>query len=77
MESLLADAGAEADRIVAGGRGEAEELELRAQQRYEDAVGGLSAERAALQQQIEALTVFDTDYRLRISSFLRNQLRSL
>ena len=77
VESVLAEARAEADRIVAAGRADAEQLELQAQQRYEDAVGGLSAERAALQKQIEALTVFDNDYRLRISWFLRSQLRSL
>lgn len=77
VESVLAQARAEAERIVAAGRDDAEQLELRAQQRYEDAVGGLAAERAALQKQIEALTVFDTDYRLRISWFLRSQLRSL
>jgi hypothetical protein len=77
VESVLAEARTDAERIVADGRGEAEQLQLKAQQRYEDAVGGLSAQRAALQKQIESLTDFDTDYRVRISAFLRSQLRSL
>jgi hypothetical protein len=77
VEAVLADARTEADRIVADGRGEAEQVELRARHRYEDAVGGLSAECMALQKQIEALTAFDTEYRLRISSYLHSQLGSL
>lgn len=76
-ELALADACTEAERIVAGGHDHAEQLKLRAQQRYEDAVGGLSIEREALQKQIEALAVFDTDYRQRLTSLLQSQLRAL
>ena len=76
-ELALADACTEAERIVAGGHDRAEQLKLRAQQRYEDAVGGLSIEREALQKQIEALAVFDTDYRQRLTSLLQSQLRTL
>jgi 2-hydroxychromene-2-carboxylate isomerase len=50
---------------------------VQAQQRYEDVVGGLSARREGLQQQIEALERFDRDYRGRITSFMQTQLRAL
>lgn len=76
-ELALADARAESERIVAGGRSQAEQLELQAQQRYEDAVGGLAIKREALQEQIEALEVFDTDYRQQLSNFVQKQLRVL
>ena len=76
-ELTLVDARAEAERIVAAGHDHAQQMRLRARQRYEDAVGGLSIEREALQKQIEALAVFDTDYRQRLTSLLQSQLRAL
>lgn len=76
-DRTLAEARAEAERIVAAGREEAEQLAMRAQQRYEDTVGGLAVQRAALQRQIESLTSFDNEYRQRITEFLQNQLRAL
>jgi vacuolar-type H+-ATPase subunit H len=76
-ESALADARTEADRIVAGGRDRAEQLDLRAEQRYEDAVGSLAIKREALQKQIEALAMFDADYRQRLALFMHTQLRAL
>ncbi|MEV6851138.1 hypothetical protein [Actinoplanes sp. NPDC051411] len=76
-ESTLAGARAEADRIVAGGHERAEQLDLRAKQRYEDAVGSLAIRREALQKQIEALAMFDADYRHRLASFMHTQLRAL
>ncbi|GAA2647301.1 hypothetical protein [Paractinoplanes durhamensis] len=75
--SALDDARAEADRIVAEGRDRAQESDLRAQQRYEDAVGSLAIKREALQKQIETLVVFDADYRQRLTSFMHTQLRVL
>jgi vacuolar-type H+-ATPase subunit H len=76
-DKFLADARAEAERIVADGNDYAELLKLRAQQRYQDAVGGLSIKRESLQKQIEALATFDNEYRQRITSFLQSQLRAL
>ena len=76
-ESMLADARVEAARIVGEGRDRAGQWDLRAEQRYEDAVGGLSVRREALQEQIEALAVFDVDYRQRLASFVHAQLRAL
>jgi cell division septum initiation protein DivIVA len=75
--SVLADARAEAERIVAEGRDRAGQLDLRAQQNYEDAVGGLEIKRLALQKQIEMLAIFDGDYRNRLASFIHEQLRAL
>ena len=76
-EKVLAEARAEADRIVASGNDAAEQLERQAQQRYEDAVGGLAVKRKALQEQIETLEVFDAEYRHRLMGFLQGQLRAL
>jgi hypothetical protein len=76
-ESTLAEARTEAERIVAGGHDRAEQLDLRAKQRYEDAVGSLAVKRETLQKQIEALAMFDADYRHRLASFMHTQLREL
>ncbi|MBM2621133.1 hypothetical protein JIG36_37095 [Actinoplanes sp. LDG1-06] len=76
-ELLLTEARAEAESIVAGGNETAEQLEQRAQRRYEDAVGGLSVKRKALQEQIETLEIFDAEYRRRLMAFLQGQLRAL
>jgi hypothetical protein len=40
-------------------------------------VGNLAAKREALQQQIEALQVFDRDYRARLLAFMQAQVRAL
>jgi len=76
-ELVLAGARSEAERIVAEGRDRTERLTLQAEQRYEDAVGGLSMRREALQNQIEALEIFDAEYRSRLTTFLQNQMRAL
>jgi hypothetical protein len=40
-------------------------------------VGNLAAKREALQQQIEALQEFDREYRTRLLTFMKAQLRAL
>jgi hypothetical protein len=40
-------------------------------------VGGLTAKRQALQQQIEALENFDHEYRSRLTAFMQQQMRAL
>ena len=40
-------------------------------------VGSLATKREALQGQIEALEMFDRDYRARLTRFMQNQLRAL
>jgi cell division septum initiation protein DivIVA len=77
IDRLLADARARAEQLDRDAQAHAENLEREAEQRYEEAVGGLSAKRAALQQQIEALQKFDLDYRARLRSFMQGQLRAL
>jgi cell division septum initiation protein DivIVA len=76
-DEALAAAHEQAEAIVGDGRQHAEQLKIQAQQRYEDAVGGLSVKRTALQQQIEALELFDSDYRRRLTTFMQGQLRAL
>jgi vacuolar-type H+-ATPase subunit H len=76
-ESTLDSARAEAERIIAGGLDRAKQLDVRAQQRYDDEVGSLSIKREALQKQIEALASFDAEYRHRLAQFMHAQLRAL
>ena len=74
---VLADAQARADHIAAEARANAEDLKVQAEQRYQDVVGSLATKREALQGQIEALEMFDRDYRARLTRFMQNQLRAL
>ena len=74
---ILAEAQARADQIAAEARAGAEELKAQAQQRFDDVVGSLATRREALQGQIEALEMFDRDYRARLTRFMQNQLRAL
>jgi cell division septum initiation protein DivIVA len=76
-DQILAEARVKAEAIAGEAQRRAEELKLQAQQRYDDAVGGLCAKREGLQQQIEALEVFDREYRARLTSFMQGQLRAL
>ena len=76
-EKVLADTRVRAEAMVNEARGNAEELKTQAQQRYEDVVGGLATRREALQQQIEALEIFDREYRARLTAFMQGQLRAL
>ena len=74
---IVAEARSEADRITGAAQEDAEQLRLQAQRRYDDFVGGLTAKREGLQQQIEALEQFDREYRARLMSFMQAQLRAL
>jgi len=76
-EKVVADAQAHAETIAADAQASAEELKLQAEQRYQDVVGSLATKREALQQQIEALEVFDREYRARLTTFMQSQLRAL
>jgi cell division septum initiation protein DivIVA len=73
----LAEARSRAEAIAAEAQTNAEELKQQAEQRYQDVVGSLASKREALQQQIEALEMFDRDYRARLTRFMQNQLRAL
>lgn len=74
---VMAKAEANAEAIAADALHRAEQLKLQAEQRYEDAVAGLSAQRTVLQAQIEALEQFDRDYRTRLATFMQGQMRAL
>jgi cell division septum initiation protein DivIVA len=76
-DQILAHANAQAQKIVGDAQGHAEQLKSQAQQRYEDSVGSLIAKRESLQQQIESLEHFDSEYRKRLTSFMQGQLRAL
>ncbi len=74
---ILAGAQARAESVEAEARAAADELKAQAEQRYDDVVGSLATKREALQGQIEALEMFDRDYRARLTRFMQNQLRAL
>ena len=76
-DQIVSKARAQAEAIAEEAKGHAEQLRQQAQQRYDDSVGSLRAKREALQQQIEALEVFDREYRARLTSFMQGQLRAL
>jgi vacuolar-type H+-ATPase subunit H len=76
-DKVLSDARAKADEIAKDAQENADELKHQAEQRYQDVVGSLAAKREALQRQIEALEVFDRDYRARLTNFMQGQLRAL
>ena len=76
-DKILSDAQAKAEAVAADARANADELKLQAEQKYDDVVGSLAGKREALQEQIEALEVFDREYRARLQSFMQTQLRAL
>lgn len=76
-EEVLSEARTKADEMAMNAQASAEELNRQASQRYDDVVGSLAAKREALQGQIEALEMFDGEYRARLTSFMQHQLRAL
>ena len=77
VEIIMSEARALAEQIDADARAQAEELDSRAQMRHDDLVVGLAAKRQAIQQQVQTLEEFDRDYRARLVTFMRAQLRGL
>jgi vacuolar-type H+-ATPase subunit H len=76
-EKIVADARERAAEIAKDAEAGSKQLMQRAELRYEEMVGNLAAKREALQQQIEALQVFDRDYRSRLLAFMQAQVRAL
>ncbi|GAA2335572.1 hypothetical protein [Dactylosporangium salmoneum] len=74
---MMGDAQARAEDIVRDAQENAHNIKQRAEQIYEDVVGGLTSKRAALQAQIESLERFDHEYRARLTSFMQQQMRAL
>ncbi len=76
-QEVLAEAQTRAAELAKTAQADADELKHRAAQRYEDVVGSLASRRESLQQQIEALELFDREYRSRLTNFMQSQLRAL
>jgi cell division septum initiation protein DivIVA len=76
-ERIVAEAEARAAALAEEADHHAEQLGMRAQQRYDDVVGSLGTKRSDLQRQIEALEEFEREYRGRLASFMQGQLRAL
>jgi cell division septum initiation protein DivIVA len=76
-DMIISEARAQAEQIAADAQAQAEELDTRAQLRHEDFVGTLAAKQQAVQQQVQSLEQFDRDYRSRLVTFMRAQLRAL
>jgi cell division septum initiation protein DivIVA len=76
-EKIVNDARNNAEQIGVDAQANADHLNLQARQRYDDVVGSLGTKREALQQQIEALELFDREYRGRLTKFMQGQLRAL
>ena len=76
-EKIVADARGASEQIGMDAQANADHLNLQARQRFDDVVGSLGTKREALQQQIEALELFDREYRSRLQTFMQGQLRAL
>lgn len=74
---MLSEARARAEQIAADAQAQAEELDSRAQMLHDDLVVSLAAKRQAVQQQVQTLEQFDHEYRARLVTLMRTQLRTL
>src|ERR671914_180933 len=64
-DKVLSDARTKAEEVTRDARAKADALERDARQRHQEAMGGLDAKRAALQQHIDTLKQFEREYRTR------------
>jgi len=67
----------EADRTLFEAQANAAKLEREAKEQYAAVIAALADERAALQEQIDALHEFDRDYRDQLREFMHSQLQVL
>jgi cell division septum initiation protein DivIVA len=74
---LLTAAREQAALIIGAGQARAETLKNQAEQQFEESVGKHGVRRAALQQQIEALELFDRECRRQLTGVFQSQLRAL
>jgi hypothetical protein len=74
---IMSEARARAEQIAADAQAQADELDGRAQMRHDDLVVSLAAKQQAVQQQVQTLEQFDREYRARLVTFMRTQLRTL
>jgi DivIVA domain-containing protein len=74
-DKLLSDARATAEEVVRRARSNADGLKRDAGQRRQEALGGLAADRTAVQTHIEGLKDFERGYRTGLKAYLESQLR--
>jgi DivIVA domain-containing protein len=76
-EKLSSDARQAAEEVTREAGAKADALERDARQRHQEAMGGLDAERTAVQKDIEELKQFAREYRTRFKAHLESQLRDI
>lgn len=76
-DEAVAQARAEAERIVSEAMERAVTLERNAAQEQAKRTGELDAKRSKLEAQVEALRAFEREYRTRLKAYLEMQLREL
>lgn len=76
-DETVAQARADAERLLADARRTAAAVETEAQERADAVTGGLTARRAALQAEVDGLRAFEREYRVRLRAYLVQQLQEL
>lgn len=76
-DEAIAEARAEAERIVAAAQGQAASVEQETAVRVAEALGSLESRKVALEAQIDDLRAFEREYRLRLTAYLQDQLDEL
>ncbi|MBV9487486.1 MAG: DivIVA domain-containing protein [Frankiaceae bacterium] len=76
-DDAIAQAKAEAEKVVTDARGRAAALDREAQTSHETKIAELSAQRAAIEAEIADLRNFEREYRTRLRAYLEGQLGEL
>ena len=76
-DEVVAEARAEAARIVADAQGRADNVDHEIAARISAAMGGLEQRKRDLEVQINDLRAFEREYRTRLKAYLEGQLRDL
>jgi DivIVA domain-containing protein len=76
-DEVVAEARAEAAKIVADAQGRADNVDNEIQARISAAMGGLDQRKRELEVQIEDLRSFEREYRTRLKAYLEGQLRDI
>jgi DivIVA domain-containing protein len=76
-DEVVAEARAEAGKLVADAQGRADNVDNEIAARINAALGGLEQRKRELEVQIEDLRAFEREYRTRLKAYLEGQLRDL
>lgn len=76
-DALVADATAEHDRLLSEARERSTGMVVEAQKVRAEVLQGLGEDRSVLEQEIEALRVFERDHRAPLKSYIEDQLIEL